>query len=541
MKNSKIWLFAIQISTIVWSFNALSFLLFKHIFAEFSSKSDWLIFTISFIIVEVILIYWLIHNKLKSGMREYDEIILKEKKYQNIFNNLNSVIVQFDLKGNIQFFNKFAEKLYGYTANEIAGKNIFDILLPHLVEKRLNKKINKQAWIRRILKNMEKDPYGETWNQTKSGKHVYMGWTSKPVYNERKNVVGILSIGMDRTEQKNINDLLMEKELKFHEIFNSVNDGILILSESGEVLEQNNAILKAFGLTLEDIASSDIMKNLFQKLAPNLEQFIETVLEKGETLLEHEIKNAHDERMIVEIRANKINYEGKPAVLAVGRNIINKKIEQQKIFNAALYAEEKERSRVAKELHDSVSPILSAIKLYVMSLKDAKDELIKNTIISRTEETINESINSITEISNNLSPHILENFGLIEAIQSFADKITENNSLNIQIQSNIKKRITSEVEIVLYRVVIELINNTLKYANATDVFIKFIKNNHSIILNYIDNGIGFISDEIAKKSKGMGLYNITNRISSIDGNINVATSPGKGVTINIIIPLNKNE
>lgn len=492
---------------------------------------------IAYPISSTIAFYFVLKKCLKHQSYETNEFTKREILSHDIIQNANTAIVKFDLNGKIDFFNDYAQKLYGYAAYEIAGKNIFEVLVSHNNINKAKQKINTHAWMARILKHISTEPYGELWSFTQTGKRIYVGWTSKATYNKFGKMDGIISFGIDRTENKIIADLLNESQHKFKAIFNAVSDGILIISEKGELLEQNSAILTNLGLSQADIASSQPTKQVLLKLIPNLENLIKTVFEKGEILFEHEFRNIKGEKMIIEIRANKIIYEGKNAVLAVGRNMLNKKLNQQKIFNAALYAEEKERTRIAKELHDGVSPLLATVKLYVQTLKDADDELIKNTILLRTEATLNESIRCITEISNNLSPHILQNFGLIEAVRSFTEKISGPNNLHIEIKSNFESRLDKQIEIALYRVTNELLNNTVKYAKASHVLINFIKNSQYIMLKYTDNGVGFDTISVAHSSKGMGLFNITNRIKSINGNIDLKSSTDKGVIITIHIPI----
>jgi len=479
-------------------------------------------------------IFYSVYNFIHTIKIKKHNLVNKNECFE-IIQLANTVIIKFNTQGNITFFNNYAEQLYGYKTKEIAGKNIFDILAPQLSTIKNKKKINKKAWMKRILLSIQRDSYGETWNFTNSGKKIYMGWTSKALKNSQNEIIEILAFGTDLTEQKIMYNLLKNNKHKFRTIFNSVNDGIIILSRSGIILEQNEAILKNFGISRADVASSEQIRLLFLKLIPDLKNVINKVFRYGEVIFDHEFKNSKGEKMIIEIRANKINYNGEEAVLAVGRNILNKKLNQQKIFNAALMAEEKERSRIAKELHDCVSPILATIKLYTQSLKDTNDEIIRNSILLRTEETINESIQSITEISNNLSPHILENFGLVEATKSFCDKIMESHTILINIKSTLNQRLSQQIEIVLYRVLTELINNTIKYAEASQIFINFDKNRDSILLNYIDNGKGFDYLKISQSSKGMGLYNISNRINSIGGQFNLNTEPGKGVEVSLFI------
>jgi signal transduction histidine kinase len=231
------------------------------------------------------------------------------------------------------------------------------------------------------------------------------------------------------------------------------------------------------------------------------------------------------------------------------RKIFNylKKIEQNRIesekyiLQAVVQAEERERKRFAKDLHDGLGPLLSTVKMSITTLSKLEKEKRKTEIIHNTDIVMNEAIRSLKEISNNLSPHILDNFGLASAINSFVSKINTTGGVNIIFKSDIyDQRFNNNTEIVLYRVTCELINNTLKHAKATTIDIELTQHDNIISLNYADDGIGFdVNEVITRQNGGMGYTNIINRIRSIKGMINIESDENKGTKAIIIVMLNK--
>jgi signal transduction histidine kinase len=211
---------------------------------------------------------------------------------------------------------------------------------------------------------------------------------------------------------------------------------------------------------------------------------------------------------------------------------------EKRVLNAIIQTEEKERRRLAKDLHDGLGPLLSTVKMAVSSLNqgatDKNNELIKNTDL-----VITEAIKSLKEISNNLSPHVLDNFGLASAIKSFTSKISSTKAINIDFNSNMfEHRLDYNTEVVLYRIVCELINNTIKHAQATNIDINLTRHNHMLTLVYSDDGKGFDVDKVIfGQSDGMGYSNITSRIKSIKGIINVESTSEKGTKVIIIVNL----
>jgi signal transduction histidine kinase len=196
-----------------------------------------------------------------------------------------------------------------------------------------------------------------------------------------------------------------------------------------------------------------------------------------------------------------------------------RKIAEKNVLNAIIETEERERKRFAKDLHDGLGPLLSTVKMSVSALmKTEKDE--KNLeIIKNTDHIINEAIKSIKEISNNLSPHVLTNFGLASAVKNFTDKINETKVMEIDFNSNIHNlRYQTNIEVVLYRTICELVNNSLQHSNATNIKIDLTSSDSIIDLIYEDNGKGFdVNKVLHENTRGTGLRNMVSRIESVNG------------------------
>lgn len=209
-----------------------------------------------------------------------------------------------------------------------------------------------------------------------------------------------------------------------------------------------------------------------------------------------------------------------------------------KELNATIRTEEKERRRFAKDLHDDLGPLLSTIKMSVSALSNQKNLDNKNEIIQNIDLVVDEAISSIKNISNNLSPHILTNFGLERAIKSFINKINLSKSVLIKYTSNIENlKIDETSEVIAYRTVCELINNTIKHAEASEININLEKNNNILNITYHDNGKGFDAEILNVDKKGMGLNNIQNRIKSIKGIFEISSSENQGIEVKIQIKI----
>ncbi|MDP2339046.1 MAG: sensor histidine kinase [Bacteroidota bacterium] len=214
----------------------------------------------------------------------------------------------------------------------------------------------------------------------------------------------------------------------------------------------------------------------------------------------------------------------------------SRRLTEKMFLNAIIQTEEKERKRFAKDLHDGMGPLLSSVKMSVSSLAQMKHDDASREIVENTELVINEAIKSLKEISDNLSPHILNNFGLIRALNNFANKINITKTIRINLTSNLKdERFDSNVEVVLYRVICELINNSIKHAQAKKINISLTKENDFLTIVYKDDGKGFNVSKVIEQpvTSGMGLSNIYSRINSLKGEINIESELKKGTLVTI--------
>lgn len=214
----------------------------------------------------------------------------------------------------------------------------------------------------------------------------------------------------------------------------------------------------------------------------------------------------------------------------------SRRLTEKMFLNAIIQTEEKERKRFAKDLHDGLGPLLSTVKMSVSSLAQLEHDPASKKIVANTEMVINEAIKSLKEISDNLSPHVLNNFGLLRALRNFANKVNATKAIDIRLNSNMgNERFSNNIEVVLYRVVCELINNTIKHASATAIQINLQKDDGLLNITYRDNGKGFDKNKLEELSTlgGMGFSNIYSRINSIKGDIDIESEPSKGTFVSI--------
>jgi signal transduction histidine kinase len=211
---------------------------------------------------------------------------------------------------------------------------------------------------------------------------------------------------------------------------------------------------------------------------------------------------------------------------------IDRQRSEKKVLTAIINTEENERKRFAKDLHDGLAPLLSTVKMSLSALTNKIIGSPGTEILENTNHLVNEAINTIKDISNNLSPHVLENFGIESALGTFISKINQTKVIEIIFKSNLNdERIESDKEVVLYRAACELINNSVKHSGASKIEIDLNRHERFIILQLSDNGRGFDQGDLKRNdNKGMGLSNIETRVKSVEGAFVIESAIGKGTT-----------
>lgn len=206
-----------------------------------------------------------------------------------------------------------------------------------------------------------------------------------------------------------------------------------------------------------------------------------------------------------------------------------KKAQEIKELNAMMQGQEEERNRIAEDLHDRLGARLSAIKL--LTLNNGQ----KNSTLS---EMVEDAIKETREISHNLSTDMLTRFGLPNAINDFVRTVNESNQIEGDFTTtNLEERLPKVFEKTIFHIVLELVNNTIRHADASSFFIQLTRYNNEIDLIYEDDGSGF--DAKQTTFTGMGMKNLTARVESIKGKINFDSMPGKGIQVVMSASLDK--
>ncbi|WP_370088375.1 sensor histidine kinase [Ekhidna sp.] len=225
-------------------------------------------------------------------------------------------------------------------------------------------------------------------------------------------------------------------------------------------------------------------------------------------------------------------------VLLYRRRVLENELEIQEVktkhqtemLNATLKSQEAERNRLGTELHDGVGAMLSTIKLNLEVAKRKGDIQTLGPVLGHLDDTISQ----VRGISHQMMPIILDKYGLKRAVEDLFDKVSGDSLSIIITQWNTEEELDRQNSLMLFRIVQELLNNTIKHADATEVEFSLAKAGSQLKIQYADNGKGFPS-EVLENSQGMGLLNIKNRAQAINASVSFENKNEGGAKVNLVI------
>ena len=340
---------------------------------------------------------------------------------------------------------------------------------------------------------------------------------------------------------------------ELNEIINFLPDATFAINREGIIIAWNNAMEKLTGTNASEVLGKGNHMHgmsVFGQERPMLADFLlhpnETLLNEfydqysfdGDRLTADGIITNKDGIKLHIWGVAKLLYDNSGhvtgAIETLRDNTYRTKM-QKKITEVILETEESERQRIAHDLHDDLGPILSAIMLYIDKITDESTDANERKETSQyLKQVVNEAVNRTRFIANNIIPTVLTDYGFEKALKKYCEKIQSVSGIKIRlITDRLKREYDRTMEIVLYRVITELVNNSLKHSTAKNIIISFNQKLSLLFFEYQDDGIGFHKEEVT--NKGAGLSNIKNRLTSINGTMRIKTASGEGFRLNATI------
>lgn len=214
--------------------------------------------------------------------------------------------------------------------------------------------------------------------------------------------------------------------------------------------------------------------------------------------------------------------------------------QQLKVAKAMLDGEELERERVARDLHDGLGGMLSGVKINLSGWATSRPDVLHDKDFQRTVDQLDGSVTELRRIARNMVPDTLMKFGLETALKDLCE-FHMREELQISCESfNLQEDIPLNVQLNIYRIIQELISNSVRHSHAANILMQCSQNASTVFITFEDDGCGF-DPALSGKRKGMGLDNLRNRIAYLQGQFELISAPGEGTTVNVELNTTTNE
>ncbi len=459
-----------------------------------------------------------------------EELKEREERYSLITKLSGFIIFDNDLITEKASWDGAVNEVTGYSIDEF--NNFTDIDFSEMIHPDDRERV--ESIRNESLNNIE--PFNISFRLlTKQNDYI---WVELKSFVLGKDNVPYRSLGImkDVTHEHEMLELLRKSEKQLRTIFEANKDGIVLLNKDLKIIDLNPAIYNKSSFTKESLIGNDASFFVPDYFKANFTRYIDLIftgefVSNFETLLRTNI----DSFIPVEISGISIELNDQALALLMVRDISERKKLEKDLLNSVLKTEEQERLVFSQELHDGIGPILSAVKMYVQWLGKPNARLEQSEMIKDLEKLVDESSQAIREMSFRMSPHILQNYGLVEALNAFIEKISKTSAVEILLKVDIDDRFEESTEIVLYRALCECITNSINHGKASLITIAFTEEMNQTVIIFTDDGKGFNVDEVLSKHQGIGMMNIKSRLKTINGQMMIDSTINQGTRITIVI------
>ena len=466
-------------------------------------------------------------------------------EYSDIWKNSADGIRVTDSEGMIVGVNPAFCELFDKTEEELLNKP-FHILYHPNIQGEIYKEYRDDFFNREIKTYLERRAI--LWN----GRKVWFGYSNSTI-KDRSDETLVLSIVRDISERKESEIEITKSERQYRNLFNNTSDAMFVcylnygktLSNFAEVNEKAGQLL---GYNSEEMLKLNPLKVIFENKEDELLKFIDR-LHSGQSYIFNVSLSDKKKRIIpAEINSRLFDFNERPAILFISRDIedrrkyeeqIKQRTEQLRNLASRLQSvREEERKTIAREIHDELGQMLTVLKIQISLLanKVSGNEIIK-TKFESVEKLIDNSIESVQKISSKLRPGLLDELGLIPAIEWQAQDFMEKTGIECECILPKEEEIdmNQEKSTALFRIFQESIINTARHANASKITIQLKEANGVLILEIKDNGKGITHSQV-NDPKSLGLLGMKERAIIFGGSVEIKSSMNDGTTVRAIIP-----
>lgn len=476
-----------------------------------------------------------------TNEKKFQQSLATEKeKLELITRNSPDIVLLTNEHGLIEYISPTVKRLLGFTEKEIIGQNLEILLCDECRDQ-----LTSMQWLQNLKKNSQFDYR----MKTKSGKLIWVESIISIIKDGSGEGSKLLMHNRDIDKIKQTETLVREKEQKYRMLFENMQLGVMEvdLNERIQWVNQSFENLSGYQLSyLKGRKATDLF--IVEQEEAEKMQEIDAVRKKGnDSIYEVNFRKNKGEILNVVISGSPIiNSEG-AVVGSVGihwdvthirkmEKLIEEEkiIRQKEVMQATLKAEEQQREIIGNELHDGVGHILTYTSLFLQMA--AAEETITPALIQKAKDKVEQAIQEVRRISRNLVPPALIDLGLKEAIIELLNQYAGVREIKFELDC--KKQVIAGIDLNaqrnIYRMIQELIHNTMKHTEASHIILAITKDETVLKINYHNNGSAI---EIDRIKKGIGLQSIQNRAYFYNGDLKIESNKNKGTSFLIDLPL----
>ncbi|MCX7911509.1 MAG: PAS domain S-box protein [Dehalococcoidales bacterium] len=378
----------------------------------------------------------------------------------------------------------------------------------------------------------------------------WLRFTASPIKDDDGNIIGAIETLEDITERKRAEQALAESERSYRMLFEDARDAIWLHDLKGNISAANQATAALTGYTREELLRMNIRSLLSESSLATLEEVGRKLLQSQRVAMPYEISviRHNGTQAICMVATNLVIKNDKPS----GFQNIARDVTQERRLQAELRyylkeitrAQEEERKRIARELHDDTAQLLGSLARQLDNFIRHQRGLSPEDIsfLQNLREQINRGVQDVHRFIQDLLPPILDVLGLVPAIRALINDLHRSEGLNTELKVlGEERRLSSEVELLLYRIIQEGLNNIIKHARTlqAQVTVEFSPERVRAII--ADSGCGFELARLheAPRSGRLGLTGMQERTQLLGGTLEIKSAPGRGTTLTVEVPVQK--
>lgn len=465
------------------------------------------------------------------------------KLFASIVDSSDDAILSKTLDGVITSWNRGAERIYGYRANEIIGKNISILIPPD--------RAGELSGIMEKIRRGERVDHLESIRVAKDGRRLNVSVTVSPLRDAGGRIAGASTIARDLTVITQASQAFHESESRAHAVFQSAAQAIFIVDSAGLIVMANPATEKMFGYAVGELVGNPVDMLVPEQFRPghsaHRDRFFRSPQVRPMGLgLDLQGRRKDGTEFFVEISLSYIHTAEGPLAVALVTDISKRRADEQSIRHQGqelralaarlMTAQDDERRRIARDLHDDLSQSLAflAMDLGKLATKPAAQNLVAE--IRPLQLRAAEAAESVRRISHQLHPSVLEDIGLEAALEQYCEEFEQRSGIATKFTSrNVPELLQREVASSMYHIAQECLRNVSKHAQTKTVSVTVEFAENVLRLTIKDQGIGLKTER--PEPRGVGIVAMRERAHLVNGKLSIQSKTGVGTEVSVEVPV----